>query len=71
MGHGLADLTLDIQDPTRPPHYCTNTKWCCQTCNRDKGPMSPEEFEAQRQISKLWKLPKTEPPEQGMLFDVG
>jgi hypothetical protein len=32
--------------------------------------MSPEAFEAERQILKLWKRSKNEPPEQGMLFEV-
>jgi hypothetical protein len=68
MGHGLADITLDIQDPTRPPYYCTNSKWCCQRCNRDKGAMSPEAFEARRQVLNHWKWSKNQLPEQGMLF---
>lgn len=71
MGHGLADITLDIQDPTRHPYYCTNTKWCCQTCNRDKGAMSPEAFEARRQVLNHWKWSKNQPPEQGTLFEAG
>jgi hypothetical protein len=69
MGHGFADITLDIQDRGCPPHYCTNTKWCCQTCNRKKGAMTPEEFEANRQMWNLWKQPKIERPgEQLTLF---
>lgn len=71
MGHGLADITLDIQDPYRLPFYCTNTRWCCQDCNRDKGDMTPDEFEADRQIRNLWERSKREGPEQGMLFDAG
>lgn len=69
MGHGLADITLDIQDPNRRPYYCTNTKWCCQSCNRDKGAMSPEAFEARRQVLNHWKRSKNQPPAQGMLFE--
>ncbi len=69
MGHGFADITLDIQDRSRAPYYCTNTKWCCQDCNRKKGAMTPEAFEANRQIWKLWNEPKDGPRgEQGMLF---
>jgi hypothetical protein len=68
---GLADITLDIQDRQRKPYYCTNTKWCCQGCNRDKGVMTPEEFEARRQIRALWKQSKNDPPEQLMLFEAG
>ena len=37
MGHGFADITLDIVDREAPPYYATNTTWCCSTCNRDKG----------------------------------
>src|SRR5271167_454863 len=44
MGRGLADITLDIQDRAHPPYYRTNTKWCCQDCNRKKGAMTPEAF---------------------------
>lgn len=55
MGHGLADITLDIIDRDRPPYYRSNTKWCCQTCNRKKGAMSSEDFEADRQMWELWR----------------
>lgn len=68
MGHGLSDITIDIQDRARPPYYRTNTKWCCQTCNRRKGVMTPEAFEADRQMWRLWARSASEPPEQGMLF---
>jgi 5-methylcytosine-specific restriction endonuclease McrA len=54
MGHGLADITLDVQDPDARPFYRTNTKWCCQTCNRRKGNTSPDAFEADRQIYECW-----------------
>ena len=37
MGHGLADLTLDIINPKEPPYYSTNTKYCCRTCNTIKS----------------------------------
>ena len=68
---GLADITLDIQDRRRLPYYRTNTKWCCQGCNRNKGVMTPEEFEAKRQIRALWNQSKTNPPEQLALFEAG
>jgi hypothetical protein len=32
---------------------------------------TPEEFEAMRQIRVLWKQPKSDPPEQLMLFEAG
>jgi 5-methylcytosine-specific restriction endonuclease McrA len=45
MGHGHADVTLDIVDPTREPFYRSNVRMCCQTCNREKSRMSPERWE--------------------------
>ena len=36
MGHGLADLTLDIINPDESPFY-TNVRYCCHTCNTIKG----------------------------------
>jgi len=54
MGHGLADITLDVQDPEARPYYRTNTKWCCATCNRKKGRTPPEQFERDRQVYELW-----------------
>ncbi len=54
MGHGLADITLDVVDREKPPYYRTNTKWCCQTCNRKKGKLDPTDFEADRQIYEIW-----------------
>jgi hypothetical protein len=69
MGHGLADITLDVQDPEKPPYYLTNTKWCCQTCNRKKGRMNPDDFEADRH---MWELRRQSldrvPEDKGMLF---
>jgi len=43
MGHGLADVTLDIINPEDPPYY-TNTRFCCATCNRRKGEMGATAF---------------------------
>lgn len=70
MGHGLADITLDIVDRSQPPHYRTNTRWCCQTCNRKKGDKGPAWFEADRQIYELWKRWRRLPAQdRGLLFD--
>ena len=44
MGHGLGDLTLDIINPTEPPYYATNVKFCCSTCNSIKGQQGVEAF---------------------------
>src|SRR5580765_4300284 len=37
MGHGMSDITLDIINPKNPPYYYDNVRWCCQTCNSEKG----------------------------------
>lgn len=69
MGHGLADITLDVMDRTAPPYYRSNTKWCCQTCNRQKGDKSPEWFEINRQVYETWQRAKDMTPEAlGRLF---
>lgn len=71
MGHGLADITLDVVDRGRPPYYRTNTKWCCNTCNRKKGVLSPESFELDRHIYEVWNQHHQLPAdERGMLFDL-
>jgi hypothetical protein len=49
MGHGLADLTLDIVNPTKEPYYRTNTRLCCRTCNREKSNRPSELWERFRQ----------------------
>lgn len=72
MGHGLADITLDIQDRSKPPGYRTNTKWCCQTCNRKKGAMTPEAWEAHLEMWRRWashqQMLKNDPQSCGLLF---
>jgi hypothetical protein len=45
MGHGLSDITLDVIDRDREPYYRTNTRWCCQTCNREKSSLPPWRWE--------------------------
>jgi hypothetical protein len=42
MGHGIADLSIDIVNPDSPPWYTTNTKFCCVSCNREKHRTPPE-----------------------------
>jgi hypothetical protein len=42
MGHGMSDITLDIINPKNPPYYFDNVRWCCQTCNSEKGKLPPE-----------------------------
>jgi hypothetical protein len=54
MGHGLYDLTLDIMDPHSPPHYATNVRWACPTCNREKGRTPPSEWGAKLACWAKW-----------------
>jgi hypothetical protein len=69
MGHGLSDITLDVMDRAKPPYYRTNTKWCCQTCNRQKGDKTPEWFETNRQVYEAWSANQLLSPEaRGLLF---
>jgi 5-methylcytosine-specific restriction endonuclease McrA len=69
MGHGLTDISLDIVDPRSEPYYRTNTKWCCQTCNRKKSDRGPDWFEGDRQVWELHNLALSLSPDQrGMLF---
>ncbi len=55
MGHGLSDITLDICDPRLPPHYASNTRWICQTCNRAKGRMPIELWGARNAYWIQWR----------------
>ena len=71
MGHGVADITLDIFDPRLPPDYGTNTRWCCMTCQRRKGLLTPEKWATKQRIYRAWELAKTLSAEaRGMLFDL-
>jgi hypothetical protein len=55
MGHGLADITLDIIDPGRLPYYATNTKWACSTCNKAKQRTAPEDWAQQLVCWDQWE----------------
>jgi hypothetical protein len=41
MSGGPSNLTVDIIDPRRAPHYATQVKYCCWTCNQQKATMEP------------------------------
>lgn len=58
MDHGLADITLDIFDPSQPPYYGVNTRWICATCNREKGRTSPSEWAALLAAWERWRRRK-------------
>jgi hypothetical protein len=69
MDHGYSDITLDIRDRRQPPDYGINTAWCCQTCNRRKGILSPEQWARLLHVYTLWVQSQNNPPEErGMLF---
>ena len=69
MGHGPADITLDIFDPRLPPDYGTNTRWCCMTCQRRKGLLPPEKWAAKQRIYRAWEKTKAlSADDRGMLF---
>jgi hypothetical protein len=41
MKNGPSDITVDIVNRDEEPYYVTNTKLCCQTCNKEKGKTPP------------------------------
>lgn len=64
MGHGSADITIDIvwpfraddpSDPKRLPYYGTNTKLCCATCNKGKGDDDPPVWERKLALWREWE----------------
>jgi hypothetical protein len=69
MGHGYADLTLDICRPDDEPYYGTNTRYICMTDNREKRNMTPERWQLRKRVWAWWKSHKDLPPEDlGLLF---
>jgi hypothetical protein len=56
MGHGLADITLDVVDPEAPPTYGVNTRWICMTCNRAKGKMPLARYAELQRCWNRWQL---------------
>lgn len=72
MGHGLADITLDILDPTALPFYATNVKWCCATCNREKARTPTAVWGAKLACWAKWRRRQGElrdDPNIGTLFE--
>lgn len=69
MGHGYADITLDICRPGEEPYYGTNTRYICMTDNREKHNMAPERWQLRKRVWAWWKRHKDLPPnELGLLF---
>jgi hypothetical protein len=52
MPSGLAAVTVDIRDRSGDPFYHTNVGICCNTCNTEKGRMTPEQWQGRLQY---WK----------------
>lgn len=52
MANGLHDITLDIWDKRVEPFYGSNTRWICNTCNQEKGAMSPEEWAIYKRLRR-------------------
>lgn len=52
MPAGIAAVTLDIRDRSAEPFYHINVAVCCNTCNTEKGQMSPEQWQGRLQY---WK----------------
>ena len=52
MPAGLAAVTVDIRDRAEDPFYHTNVGICCNTCNTEKGRMTPEQWQGRLQY---WK----------------
>src|SRR5262245_29452968 len=64
MGHGYADITLDVCRPGEAPYYGTNTRWICATDNREKHNMTPERWQLRKRVWKWWKQHRGLPPEE-------
>lgn len=68
MPHGLADVTLDIVDPEDEPDYRTNTRWVCQSCNREKARTPPALWGAKCRAWARWRAEHAADWPQGSLF---
>jgi hypothetical protein len=73
MGHGRADVTVDILDPKLEPFYLTNTRLPCLTCNRAKHTMGAEQWALRRRAWDRWREwhERTDGPAQLELFEAG
>lgn len=52
MPSGIASVTIDIRDRDDDPAYHINVCVCCNTCNTEKGRMTPEQWQRRLQY---WK----------------
>jgi hypothetical protein len=68
MPHGPHDLTIDIVDPTQPPHYVVNVRLVCKTCNREKSRTPPSIWATKIQCWKEYRVRRALGPRQRKLF---
>ena len=54
MGHGPADLTVDIINHTLEPFYDYNTRFLCGSCNSRKGRRPPDEHTRLKRAYTRW-----------------
>jgi len=55
MPNGLHDLTVDIREPSDPPHWGSNTRFVCTTCNRKKSRTPAKLWGAMRAAWARWR----------------
>jgi len=60
MANGLQEVSIDITDPNRPPHYGLNTRWICQTCNKKKAKTPYEQYAREAQWRRKWERRRKE-----------
>lgn len=70
MTQGLAELTIDIVDPSKPPVWPGNVQWLCMTCNRAKQKRSGLETGLERVMVRQWEADERGEPVQLNIFDV-
>jgi hypothetical protein len=75
---GLHQVTVDIVDREKPPHWSVNKQLCCSTCNSEKGTKTPEQWAEYLQCWKHWHndpIPPLPPPKSQVvardMFDRG
>jgi hypothetical protein len=52
---GVHVVTLEIFDPLKPPHYSTNVRWCCASCNSERQRISPDIWGARLSMWIRWR----------------
>lgn len=55
MGHGRADMTLDMINRASEPFYADNTRYVCLTCNSRKGANTLDEERQRKKAYQIWQ----------------